>query len=106
MVSGDFDEAVDGFFGGESDDAGAEFGVDVVVEGGDAEDSVCLCGFWVVVNVAFDDGDVGVGFVDFFEDGVEGFAWPAPFGPEVYEDGGGGIFDEGVEVIVCEVNHG
>lgn len=55
MVSCCFDEAVDGIFGGEADDAGAEFSVDVIVEGGESEDSVFLCCLFVLVYVAFYD---------------------------------------------------
>ena len=40
------------------------------------------------------------------EDGAEHFAGAAPLGPEVDEDGDGGVLDFGVEVFGGEIDDG
>lgn len=105
VVSGDFDETGDGVFGDESDDAGAEFFVDVVVEGGESEDSVFCCCVPIFVYVAFDDEDVRVFFGYGFEYRAELVAGSAPFCPEVYEYWGYGGVDDVVEVVIVDFDH-
>ena len=73
-----------------------EFAVFEEEEGGDVADAVFDGEVGLFVDIDLDDSDGGAFFVsDFVEDGAEHFAGAAPFGPEVDDDGDGGLEDVG-----------
>ena len=96
------EEVLDALAAGEADEAAGELAAAEGEQGGDALDAVGRGDLLVVVDVELGDGEgAGEAGGELVEDGGNLTAGASPGCPEVDDDGGGRLEDEGLPVGVC-----